>query len=186
MTAAIEQDRRGGDRRGEVPGNAVELRRESPDLLVIVLSGPWRISHGLVPAERVGTLLDEEADIRRVAFDASGLESWDSSLVSYLLQVRDLCAAREVEFDARPLPPGVRRLIELARGVPATPDAARGGVKPPLAVRIGTQVLGAWRGFDDSISFLGEIVLSIGRMVVGKARFRRVDFLQAIQDAGAQ
>jgi len=185
MTAAIERDRRGGAD-GNAGKNTVELRRENADVLVLVVSGVWRIGNGLVPAERIGILLDDEADISRVTFDTSRLAGWDSSLVSYLLQVRDLCVANEVEFDAGSLPPGVRRLIELARAVPAKADAARGRGEVSLPDRIGTGVLGGWRGFNDSISFLGEIVLSIGRMMVGKARFRRVDFLQAIQDAGAQ
>jgi phospholipid/cholesterol/gamma-HCH transport system permease protein len=185
MTAAIERDRRSGAD-GNAGRNTVELRRASADVLALVVSGAWRIGNGLVPAERIGILLDDEADIRRVTVDTSRLAGWDSSLVSYLLQVHDLCVANEVEFDAGSLPPGVRRLIELARAVPAKADAVRGRGEVSLPDRIGTGVLRGWRGFNDSITFLGEIVLSIGRMMVGKARFRRVDFLQAIQDAGAQ
>ena len=54
-----------------------------------------------------------------------------------------------------------------------------------LPVRIGRSVLEGWRGTDQAIGFLGEIVLGLGRMMIGRARFRRVDFLQALQDAGA-
>ena len=114
-----------------------------------------------------------------------GIESWDSSLVSYLLKVSDLCAARKLEFDTGDLPAGVPRLLALARAVPVKADAARGDGADSLPVRIGRSVLEGWRGADQAIGFLGEIVLGLGRMMVGRARFRGVDFLQALQDAGA-
>jgi phospholipid/cholesterol/gamma-HCH transport system permease protein len=181
MTAAIRQDRAGRIS----PGNGVELRTGDAGVLVLALSGHWRIGQGLASISDIEALLDAEFHIRTLRIEDHGLEGWDSSLVSYLLKVRNLCAARKIDFDGGDLPAGVLRLLTLARAVPVKTDAARNSAPESLPVRIGRSVLDNWRGADHAIGFLGEIVLGLGRMAVGRASFRRVDFLQAIQDAGA-
>lgn len=56
--------------------------------------------------------------VRRVAFDASGLTSWDSSLITFLVAVADLCRARSIELDPSALPPGAKKLLALTESVP--------------------------------------------------------------------
>ena len=52
--------------------------------------------------------------------------------------------------------------------------------------RIGTAVLAAWQGAWDMLGFMGDAVLACGRLVVGKARFRRVDLCIFVQECGVQ
>ena len=187
MTAVTRQDRSGkrDDSGTASQSNGLELRTGDDGALVLGLSGNWRIGQGLASISEIEALLDSGPRIRSVRAADQGLEGWDSSLVSYLLKVGDLCRSRNLEFDGGGLPAGVLRLLKLARAVPVKADAARGGGGNSLAVRVGRSVLDGWRGMDQAITFLGEIVLALGRMMIGKARFRRVDFLQALQDAGA-
>jgi phospholipid/cholesterol/gamma-HCH transport system permease protein len=181
MTAAMRRDKAGE----KSPGNGVDVRIGNDGALVLALSGHWRIGQGLASISGVEEVLDRERRIRTVRAEDHGIEGWDSSLVSYLLKAGDLCAARNLEFDGGGLPAGVSRLLALARAVPVKVDAARGIGDDSLPARVGRSVLESWRGADQAISFLGEIVLALGRMMAGRARFRRVDFLQALQDAGA-
>ena len=181
MTAAMRRDKAGE----KSQGNGVDVRIGNDGTLVLVLSGHWRIGQGLASISGVEELLDRERRIRAVRAEDHGIEAWDSSLVSYLLKVGDLCAARNLEFDRSGLPAGVSRLLALARAVPVKADAARGDGDDSLPARVGRSVLESWRGLDQAIAFLGEIVLALGRLMIGRARFRRVDFLQALQDAGA-
>lgn len=181
MTAAMRRDKAGE----KSQGNGVDVRIGNDGTLVLVLSGHWRIGQGLASISGVEELLDRERRIRAVRAEDHGIEAWDSSLVSYLLKVGDLCAARNLEFDRSGLPAGVSRLLALARAVPVKADAARGDGDDSLPARVGRSVLEGWRGLDQAIAFLGEIVLALGRLMIGRARFRRVDFLQALQDAGA-
>jgi phospholipid/cholesterol/gamma-HCH transport system permease protein len=51
---------------------------------------------------------------------------------------------------------------------------------------IGTRVLDGWKGAVTMVSFIGEAVLSLGRLFIGRARFRRADLLLFIQECGAQ
>jgi phospholipid/cholesterol/gamma-HCH transport system permease protein len=181
MTAAMRPDKAGE----QSQGNGVDVRIGNDGTLVLALSGHWRIGQGLASISGVEEVLDRERRIRAVRAEDHGIEGWDSSVVSYLLKVGDLCAARNLEFDGGGLPAGVSRLLVLARAVPVKADAARGGGDDSLPARVGRSVLESWRGLDQAIAFLGEIVLALGRMMIGRARFRRVDFLQALQDAGA-
>jgi phospholipid/cholesterol/gamma-HCH transport system permease protein len=181
MTAAMRPDKAGE----KSQGNGVDMRIGNDGTLVLALSGHWRIGQGLASTSGVEEVLDREPRIRAARVEDHGIEGWDSSLVSYLLKVGDLCAARNLEFDGGGLPAGVSRLLVLARAVPVKADAARGGDDDSLPVRVGRSVLESWRGLNQAIAFLGEIVLALGRLMIGRARFRRVDFLQALQDAGA-
>ena len=47
-------------------------------------------------------------------------------------------------------------------------------------------MLAAWQGAWDMLGFIGEAVLACLRLVVGKARFRRVDLVLFVQECGVQ
>jgi len=81
MTAAIRRDKAGKTS----SGNGVELRTGDAGALTLRLCGHWRIGHGLAAIGDIEALLDREPHIRTVRAEDHGLESWDSSLVSYLL-----------------------------------------------------------------------------------------------------
>jgi phospholipid/cholesterol/gamma-HCH transport system permease protein len=166
--------------------HALEMRVGADGRLTLALSGDWRVRHGLATTSAVEAVLDRDGSTRSIVCEDGGLRSWDSALVGYLLRIKDLCADRGIAFDTGNLPAGVARLMALARAVPVKEDAARGDGARSLPERLGQAVLDGWRELDQAVSFLGEIVLGLGRLMVGRARFRRVDFLMAVEDAGAR
>jgi phospholipid/cholesterol/gamma-HCH transport system permease protein len=95
MTAAIRRD----ESRSASPGNRVEPRTGDDGVLILALSGHWRISRGLASISDIAALLDCEPGIHTIRAEDHGLEGWDSSLVSYLLKVSDLCVARKIDFE---------------------------------------------------------------------------------------
>src|SRR5262245_56963081 len=87
----------------------------TPDAtLVIHLAGRWRLAEGLPPATPVERELGTAPAPRRVTFDAAALGEWDSSAVTFLARVLDLCRARNVPADRAGLPAGLQRLLGLA------------------------------------------------------------------------
>jgi phospholipid/cholesterol/gamma-HCH transport system permease protein len=88
--------------------------------------------------------------------------------------------------DQRGLPAGVQRLLALAAAVPEQEVARRRGARLPWLDRIGTAVLSGWQGIWDILGFIGDTVLAGGRLMAGKARFRRVDLALFLQQCGAQ
>src|SRR5262249_31260841 len=62
----------------------------------------------------------------------------------------------------------------------------QGTVIPSWLARLGTAVLDSRTPVLEMLGFIGEVTVALGRLVRGKARFRRTDLLLAIQQAGAQ
>lgn len=163
----------------------VETARAPEGTLRLALAGDWVLGSALPPASRVLGEIDAPPPPHRLAFDASLVGRWDSGLLTFLLPVVARCAELGIEVDARPLPGGVRQLLALATAVPARAGRRRSTPQPALAA-IGEAVLARWGGCRDALAFVGDAFLSLLRLLAGGARFRRSDFLLALQDCGAR
>ena len=157
-----------------------ELER-TPEGLVVGLQGAWRLSSGVPPIGPVLEALDPAA--RRLVLRAENLRDWDSSLVAFVHSLAGEAAARGVDVDWRALPEGARKLLDLARAVPARPIAASTDDDSLLA-RVGRPALAAWTTAGDGLTFLGETVFAFLALLRGRARFRRVDLLHAFEASG--
>ena len=163
---------------------SLSASRVAADTVCVRVAGAWRLRRGLPAADTVAKEIDDR--VRRVVFDARGLEGWDSSLVTVLAQVLDRCRARRLDVEPAGLPSGVQRLLALAEAVPEKQGARAAGTRPPLLARVGAAALGAAAEGREFLAFLGQATMSLGRFVRGRARYRRVDLLIEIQDAGAR
>jgi len=152
-------------------------------LLLVRLSGEWRLSSDRPAAE--GFLPELAAQgIRRVSFDTSGLQGWDSVLLAFVSRLVTHCGAARVEVDRAQLPTGVQRLLELAEAVPERTEE----VAPPRGgwlSRIGRWTY-RWADVDlEFLTFLGQATLAAGKALVFRARFRRSDLAFHLQATGA-
>ena len=165
-----------------------ELRceRAPDDTLVVRLAGSWKLQAGLPAATEVQPHLDATPRVWRLAFDTHDLTAWDSGLLTFVRQVIAQSMQRQIIVDQRGLPEGVQRLLALAAAVPEREGARRSGQRLSWLARLGTAVLEGWQGAWDMLGFLGEAVIALGRFVVGKAPFRRLDLALFLQESGAQ
>ncbi len=154
--------------------------------LVISLSGAWRLKGGLPPAIEVGHHLELPPSTRRVAFDARDLAAWDSSILTFLTKVNDLCRERKIDLDRGGLPSGIRRLLALAEAVPERQGARRNLLEASLLERIGTTTIGAASSAGEMFAFLGEMTIAFMQLLRMKARYRASDLILLIQECGAQ
>ena len=76
------------------------------------------------------------------------------------------------------------QLVGLARAVPERQGARPTQRRPDLLTRLGTGSLSFIATTADFVDFLGEALIGIGRMLVGRARLRRSDLMLAIEDCG--
>jgi phospholipid/cholesterol/gamma-HCH transport system permease protein len=166
-----------------VPGSRVELMRETDGTLRVRLSGQWALADGVPSSKEVRAALEAGAPTSLLVLEAAGLESWDSSLVTFVHGLSAAAAHRGLPLDASALPEGVRRLLDLALAV-------KPRVQPPvveddaLTARVGAVALRAWGTAGDALTFLGETVLAFGALLRGRARFRRVDLAHAFEATG--
>ena len=172
-------------RTAPAPGE-VRCERQADDTLLLRLIGNWRIDTAAPVVSEVYAQLDASPAVRRLAFEAQELTGWDSRLLTFLRQVVEASARRQMAVDPQGLPDGVRRLLALAAAVPEREGARRGAPRPSRLARLGTAVLAGWKESWDMVEFIGEAVLACLRLVVGAARFRRVDLLLFLQECGAQ
>jgi phospholipid/cholesterol/gamma-HCH transport system permease protein len=166
---------------GETGTLSVE-QRDSGEL-VIRLSGAWSLKGGLPSIAEVAQPLGSAA---RVSFDTRGLTAWDSSLLTFLTKVIELCRKKRIEADLAGLPAGIRRLLELAEAVPERKGARRHEVKEALLERIGETTIDTAASTVATISFLGEMTAAFGRFITLRARYRAWDLMLQIQECGAQ
>jgi len=139
------------------------------DALIVGLSGDWDLEH-VTP--RFGALVDtgpSDPPARIVAFDATGLGAWDSSLLIFLVQAMGYCESHDLEFRDGNLPEGIVRLLELARAVPEQ-EVGPEAQDFSLVARLGAKGLSGYEALLASVTFMGEVAGSVVRW--GLRRFR--------------
>ena len=161
------------------------MSRTADGTLVIRLAGTWRLRCGLRSHDVVLREISADSPPRLVAFDARDLGAWDSSLMTFLIEVEELCRQRHIPTDSGGLPAGVRRLIELAAAVPERAGIRQDPVVRSWLARFGLATLSAREPVARALSFVGEVTLALGRLLRRKARFRTSDLTLLIQQAGA-
>lgn len=165
---------------------AVRIEPLDGGVLAVECAGDWTVRRGMPSIDEVAGRLEGEGRPSRVAVRAAGLGRWDSALVSYVAGLETLCRARTIAFDKEDLPPGVRRLVDLALAVPEKAGTRRGEVRKPALVRVGEATLGIGKGAQDTVAFIGDATLSFLRLLGGRARFRGSDLMLTVQECGAQ
>src|SRR5215813_10745676 len=160
--------------------------QRSGEAILIRLSGAWRLRGGLPSATLVQRELESSPTVRGVALEARELTSWDSSVLTFLVEVSELCRQRGINIDRTGLPAGVRRLLELAEAVPEKKGARKEEVEAPFLERVGNSAIGAGESLGEMLNFLGEMSVTFVRLFRMKVRFRAVDLILLIQQCGAQ
>lgn len=147
--------------------------------LVVLLSGRWQLEGGAPRFEHVVSKHQSD-DVRTIAFDASALDVWDSSLLIFLLQAKDYCEAGKLELDTSGLPEQVTRLLTLARAVPdrVVEDVA---TKTSRTEQLGIAAIGVWDNTHAAIQFTGEVVDSLIRLLLRRYSFQWRQFWVVVQ-----
>jgi len=164
----------------------LDFSRPSEDALRVQLSGRWVLSNELPSEDRVRAQISATPPIRHLAFDTAQVEEWDTGLLTFVLKIHGLCTESGIEVDLAGLPGGVGKLLHLATAVPPKKDARKDKARLSFLARVGEDALGVGRSSLEMLSFLGEAVLAFLNLLRGRARYRKVDLAQVIQEVGPQ
>jgi phospholipid/cholesterol/gamma-HCH transport system permease protein len=167
-------------------GAEVHVSRPASGMVVVHLSGSWRLQRTLPAMAELQQELEAGPPVQRLGFDTRDLTSWDSGLLTFLRQVVDLCTQRRIALDQAGLPDGVRKLLALASAVPERAGARREAARDPILARIGKAAIGTTASAGSMLGFIGEAFLAFLKLLRGQARFRRADLALLIQECGAQ
>lgn len=159
------------------------LHGEDHDNYTLLLSGDW------VQGESCGDFEPLRSELRiahpaRLVVDSSDLGSWDSILMAFLLQCHNHCRVEGIEFTTRRLPDGAERLLAVATAVavhepPATEETSWLHNFNPARLFSGLA-----ERLRESLGFIGEVTVALGRLVAGRANTRWVDFRGFCYQAG--
>ena len=164
----------------------LHFQRPSSDTVCVQLVGSWTLQAELPAVTAMQQQLDAQPPPQRLTFDPRDMTGWDSGLLTFLLSLREQCTQRKIEVDLSALPEGVQRLLTLATAVPERTGARRATDQQAWLVRLGKSVLDAAAGATKVVRFIGQVLLAFGRLLRGKARFRRGDLVLLMQQCGAQ
>ena len=125
-----------------------------------------------------------------VQVDGRGLSHWAPGLAAALwLRLRPL-AQRNLALDLQQLPAGLRDILLLALSTADTPAAATGDAvrrrwaKPHWVTQVGLWAGTSWADGQATLRFIGEVLLSLGRLLRGRADLRWVDLAWQLDRTG--
>jgi len=166
-------------------GGELSFSRQDDGTQLVRLAGSWKIDAHRPSSNEVYAHIEPAQGIRRVGFETDRVAGWDSSLVTFLIDIHQYCSAKNIVVEQAGLPPGVRKLIGLAMAVPERKGARKDAGREPFLARIGTFAIGQWQATLELLAFIGEAVVAFAKFTVGKASFRRSDLALLIQECGA-
>lgn len=147
--------------------------------VLLRLSGAW--TRGGPPVKVVGETPEKPAD----RYETEALGEFDSTLPAFILaHLRSIPAIDGQTPSLEGLPENLRGLMELALAVPERSEAKTRSSESSDLRELGKLTLRVWGGIKAMTEFVGESVLSVGRFLTGKARFRQQDFWMTLQECG--
>ena len=161
----------------------IELKQHPELGMLLCCSGDWAVGSRLPPVEELLSRLPQGTG-GQFRFDTAAVSSWDSRFVTWVMRLIEGLEESGMPVRLEGLPPGVQGLLQLARAVPERADARRPVITEGLLSGLGHQVYDALEQGGQLISFLGEVTLAFTRLLIGRARFPRSEFLLFVQETG--
>jgi phospholipid/cholesterol/gamma-HCH transport system permease protein len=161
----------------------LNLERAPDRSAIVTVGGRWRMREGVPAVEPVLATLRAEPPTH-VALRADGLEEWDASVLSAIVQIGDATRALGATVDPGGLPDGMRRLLDMMSRPPIRPTPG----PPPrknILEWIGYAALDAHEFPLQVLGFIGDVAIAFWRLLLGQAHMRKRDFLLAVQVCGA-
>jgi len=165
---------------------AIHLSRLPGKVLAIQLTGKWQLGGEVPSADHVRDELSNRPTVKSIVFNTDALSFWDSSILTFLVEIMRLAIKEGISFEKDGLPDGVQQLIDLATAVPKKEDASKSVVHEPFFSKVGSDTIHFINSAGELISFISETFVAFGRMITGKARFQTSDLWLLIQESGVQ
>jgi len=165
---------------------AMSLEQLSGDTLKVTLSGDWKLGGDLPGADKIERTLQDRAGVRQVVFDTRQLTSWDTALLTFLVNVHKIGSRQKISVNHDGLPDGAQKLLGLATAVPEKTDARQPEGRVAFLDSLGNQTVYLFRSAGEFLEFLGDAVLAFQKLLRGKAQFRLTDLGLIMQAVSAQ
>lgn len=157
---------------------------QADNTLTIKFNGPWQIFTKIPPLSVATAQFSTHPDIKIIILDTTELSSWDSSLIIFLYQLVKECLGRNVEVRYKNPPEGMEKIVALTLTRTDEKIPPKAVVTVSFLDKVGEISTGLWQGILILLNFLGEIEHAFGRLIRGKAYFRKDEFILLLQRCG--
>jgi len=164
----------------------MNLEYPNEETLLVRLAGSWKIGQKLPSVGDMQRQIESGAGVRRITFDAGDLTGWDSTLLTFLNKVFDLCSREKIPVDKAGLPQGVQKLLALASAVPEKKGTRGVSERETFLFRVGSETMDFFKTSGEMLEFIGEAFTAFLKLLRGKARYRKTDLWLTLQECGAQ
>ena len=178
---------------GTPPDGNAALSAETRDGVVsVAFSGNWKrgetgpdfLAARNGALEKAEKALSDGARTLRLVGDRLG--DWDSGVIVVTARLVALARERKIEVDDSRLPEGVRNLTGLALEVPPNTGAQRKKKEASALEKIGGFVLAFPQTGRNVLEFIGEVVLSFGRLFSGRSSCTAANVWLSVQESGVE
>lgn len=149
--------------------------------LQVTFTGRWRLDQDLPSIDVLTSELDDK--VNRIVF-ITDLSSWDSGFLAFVSSLIEVCTEKNINVEQEGLPEGVRHLLAMAGAVPEQKIAGREHTKHNPLFRMGSAATQFFHGVMEMLQFLGNILLSFGRLTTKRANFRWSHLWLEVEEVG--
>jgi phospholipid/cholesterol/gamma-HCH transport system permease protein len=162
------------------------MEQPSADTLKVILSGHWKLGGDLPEADKIQETLQDRPGVKNIVFETREMDSWDTGLLTFLIDLGNLCSRQNIELNNAGLPEGAKKLLELASAVPEAKDARKAEVRVSFFIHLGDETVNFFQSAGELLAFIGDAFVAFFKLLSGKAQYRRADLGLIMQAAGAQ
>jgi len=163
----------------------MNISRTTQNTLLMRLAGNWCIDQPMLSLEELDKQLKSDPQVHKIKFDTSQIADWDSSLLTFLIDITQLCTVQKISIDSAGLPEGVPHLLTIAAAVPEKKDTGREAAPESFLTRVGDSTTVFFQSVADMLGFIGEAFVTFLKMFGGRTRFRGYDLVLLIRQCGA-
>ena len=163
----------------------VESVREG-NIITLHLSGDWSLKTSKPEFNTIVEAFPQDKDIRGIKFDVTQLITWESSLMTFFLNIINYGKERGLEIYIESLPDNIQRLLRLSLEVPEKEDVNMRSSKYAFLTRVGKWGISIYDGGIEFTRFIGEVFFSVFKLFSGRYHMRWGDFFVIIQETGAK
>jgi phospholipid/cholesterol/gamma-HCH transport system permease protein len=167
-----------------VNSDTLKISYPEADVAEVSLVGDWTLQADVQSWSELRTHLPNLSQLKVLRLNSEQLGEWDSRLLILLQGAQHYCRESGCHLQLEGVPEGIKRLLYLGDLVEEHKGAKRVSRRFSPLYQLGEAVLAAWREAVAFTEFAGELVLSLIRLLRGKACFRHSDFLLFMQSAG--
>jgi phospholipid/cholesterol/gamma-HCH transport system permease protein len=160
--------------------------RSEGDSFILTFSGDWLLKGNRADWSNIDTILAKARGRRRISYESSELGAWDTGLITVLASIQHFANSQQIDNDLTGLPEGAQGLLNLAFAVKEREGARREITQPRLAESVGTATLDTLESGKELVAFIGELTLSLQRLIRRKATCQASQVWLAIQEAGPE